>query len=280
MTSSEQIREQQRETWNKFSGGWKKHDDFVLEWLKPVGDKLIEDVDLKKGYVVLDAATGTGEPGISIARKVSGGKVIGTDVAKDMVTIAENKARNIGISNYEGRVCDESSMPFPDNYFDAVVCRFGVMYFPEPETAIRELVRVLKAGHKIALSAWAEPSKNPWATVASSIVNQALGIIPPAGNVPGIFRFSNPGALEAMFNQVGLRTVNQAEVKGELSFDSSEKYWEFIIDVIAPIATAIGKAPQNQQEEVKRAVMQSASKRSKDGKISFGWSAWVICGTK
>ena len=76
--ANEQVRDQQRNVWNTFSGGWKKQDDFVFEWLRPVGAKLIEQVGLRDGYVVLDAATGTGEPGLSAAALVGSGRVIGT----------------------------------------------------------------------------------------------------------------------------------------------------------------------------------------------------------
>ena len=280
MTSSEQIRDQQRETWNKFSVGWKKHDNLVFEWLRPVGDKLIENVELRAGYVVLDAATGTGEPGISAARKLGSGKVIGADVAANMLSIAEGKAKSMGILNYESRICNESSLPFPDGYFDAIMCRFGVMYFPQPETAVKELARVLKRSHKLALAAWAGPSKNTWATTATSVVNQALSLPPPAVDSPGLFRFSEPGTLTKLLTKAGLEHVAESEVKGELSFNSAESYWEFITDVVAPIAVALSKATPEQRDKIKNGVIESAKKNSDGNKLFFSWSAWVVNGTK
>ncbi len=280
-TTTNEIREQQRETWNKFSAGWKKRDSFVSHWLQPVGEKLLELARLREDSVVLDAATGTGEPGLTAATRVKKGRVIGSDIAGDMIKIAVEKARIAGIKNYEGRVCDESSLPFPNDYFDAVVCRFGVMYFPDTFAGVRELGRVLKPGGTVALSAWAEPQKNPWGATAARIVNQMLALPPPAGDAPGVFRCATPGALSTLLQQTGLRSVKEVEVSGKVLFDSPQHYWEFITDVVAPVANALAKVDQAKREEVKRAVIEAVRPYADERSIvSLGWSSWVASGVK
>ena len=278
--ASEQVRDQQRNVWNTFSSGWKKQDDFVFEWLRTVGAKLIEQAGVRDGYVVLDAATGTGEPGLSAAALVGSGRVIGTDISEQMVAIASAKARDKRISNYEAQVANESALPFSDGYFDAVECRFGVMYFPEPAVGVRELVRVLKPGRQIALAAWAEPGKNPWATTASRVVNELLALPAPPPDAPGIFRHAAPGALSSLLEQSGLHDIEVAEVTGEVTFESAEGYWEFITDVVAPIATALKNADAGQREAVKRAVLDAAAQNARDGRIPLAWSALIASGTK
>jgi ubiquinone/menaquinone biosynthesis C-methylase UbiE len=66
----EQIREQQKATWNKFSSGWRKWDGFTMEWLQPMGEEIVRSLQLKENDVVLDIAAGTGEPGLTIAGQV------------------------------------------------------------------------------------------------------------------------------------------------------------------------------------------------------------------
>ena len=66
-TKKLEVREQQRESWNKFAPGWQKWDSFTMRFLKPLGDAMIESVDFKETDNVLDIATGTGEPGLTIA---------------------------------------------------------------------------------------------------------------------------------------------------------------------------------------------------------------------
>ena len=84
-----EIRDQQKASWNKFSAGWKKWDTLMMDFLKPVGDAIIQSIDLKNSDTVLDIAAGTGEPGLTIASKVTSGKVVITDLSPDMLKIAE-----------------------------------------------------------------------------------------------------------------------------------------------------------------------------------------------
>ena len=57
----QEIREQQKATWNKFSPGWRKWDDFTMEFLRPMGEEIINALNLKDTNKVLDVAAGTGE---------------------------------------------------------------------------------------------------------------------------------------------------------------------------------------------------------------------------
>lgn len=86
------IREQQKESWNKFSPGWKKHDDFMMDFLKPMGDLIITELSIQPEDQVLDIAAGTGEPGLTIAMLASKGKVTATDLADQMLEIAKQNA--------------------------------------------------------------------------------------------------------------------------------------------------------------------------------------------
>ena len=98
-TQLEQIREQQKATWNKFSPGWRKWDDLTMEFLKPVGDEIIRFIKPKGNDLVLDVASGTGEPGLTIATMLPGGKVIMTDLAAGMLEVARENAAKRGIKN-------------------------------------------------------------------------------------------------------------------------------------------------------------------------------------
>ncbi len=280
MNTPEKIREQQRATWNKFSSGWKKWDGFVFDWLKPIGEKIIELADLKNGTLVLDVATGTGEPGLSAAARIGDGKIIGTDISEKMVGIANAKAKREGILNYKAQVADTSHLPFADRSFDAVICRFGVMYFPNPPTDVQELARVLKLGGRIALSAWTKPTKNPWATTPSRIIQEMLGLTPPPPDTPGVFRHSQSGVLEEMLRGAGLHDIKKKEVQGHIVFDTPEHYWEFVTDVIAPVAMALSQVDEETYEQGRATVTAAAASRRKGNRISFEWSAWVVTGTR
>src|SRR5579871_5214794 len=127
----EQIREQQKASWNKFSTGWRKWDDFTMAFLRPMGEEIIRGLQLKPTDNVLDIAAGTGEPGLIIAGIVTQGKVTLTDLSEDMLSIARDKASQMGLTNITTTVCDVCELPFADGSFDAISCRFGFMFFPD-----------------------------------------------------------------------------------------------------------------------------------------------------
>ncbi len=150
----EQIREQQEKSWNKFSSGWRKWDDLVMDFLKPVGNEIIRMIDPKGNIDVLDIASGTREPELTIASMLNGGKVRLSDVSENMLVIAYENAAKRGIHNIEIFACDACELPFEDNTFDAISCRFGFMFFPDMLLAAKEMIRVLKPGGRIATSVW------------------------------------------------------------------------------------------------------------------------------
>src|SRR5215217_8136322 len=106
------IREQQRTTWNKSSAGWKKWDELTLNSLQPYGDEIIRMLKPKGNDIVLDVAAGTGEPGLTIATMLNGGKVIITDLAEKMLDVARESANARGIKNIELVACNVSELLF------------------------------------------------------------------------------------------------------------------------------------------------------------------------
>ena len=129
--------EKQREAWNRYSAGWKKWDNLIMNLMRPVGDRMINILDLKGNENVLDVASGTGEPGLTMSKLLPEGRVTAIDLSENMAAIANEHAKLRGINNYQSQVCDASAMPFMDSSFDYVICRFGMMFFPDAVGTLR-----------------------------------------------------------------------------------------------------------------------------------------------
>lgn len=276
----EQIRNQQKESWNKFSAGWRKWDDLVMDFLKPMGDEIIRSLNPQKNDLILDVAAGTGEPGLTIASMLNGGKVILTDLAEDMLTIAQEIATQRGIDNIETRVCDVCELPFPDNTFDSISCRFGFMFFPDMLLAAKEMFRVLKSGGKIATSVWNIPEKNFWVTAIMGTINKNMELPAPPQGAPGMFRCAKNGLISDLFLQTGLKNISQIEVSGKLNCKTVDTYWAMQTEVGAPIVAALSKADNKMKEKIKREVYEKLNQKYPDGNIIIDSSALVIYGEK
>lgn len=281
MQTKEDVISVQKQAWNTFSGGWQKWDLFIQSWMGPVGEAIIDKAALKQGNRVLDTATGTGEPGLSAAKIVGSGEVVGTDVAEDMVAIAEENAKAQGITNYSAVAAATSDLPFEDNSFDAAISRFGVIFSPDVFADIKELMRVVKPGGNISAGVWAEPQKNNWATIIPKIINEIMNTTPPPSGSPGIFRCSQPDSLPTIMTEAGLRDVNKIEVTGEFTADSPEQYWGVMLDIAAPIVGALSKADESVAEEIHQKTLEALrADYMRDGQVVIPWSAWVVYGTK
>src|SRR5439155_5325472 len=107
------------------------------------------------GLDVLDLASGTGEPALTLAPLVlPGGTVTATDLLPEILAVAEEQAAQQGRANLRCGVADAGDLPFADASFDRVTCRFGVMFFPDVPRALREVCRVLRPGGRAAFTAW------------------------------------------------------------------------------------------------------------------------------
>ncbi len=274
------IREQQKATWNKFSPGWKKWDDMTMDFLQPMGDEIIQQLRLKDTDVVLDVAAGTGEPGLTIAAMVKSGKVIISDLADDMLVVAHENARRKGIKNVEFLACDVCELPFEDNTFDAISCRFGFMFFPDMLLAAKEMVRVLKPGGRIATAVWNGPEGNFWVTATMGSINKNMELPAPPAGAPGIFRCAKDGLIADLFAEAGLRNISQKEVTSKMDCGTADTYWGFMTDVVAPVVAALGKADDATKARIKSEVYQSVTDKYPEGNVLIPASALVISAEK
>ncbi len=276
----EEIREQQKLSWNKFSQGWKKWDNLTMDFLAPVGKAIIALIKPSGTEVILDIAAGTGEPGLTIASMLNGGKVIITDLAEDMLTIAKENAVSRGINNIETIACDVCNLPFADNSFDAVSCRFGFMFFPDLQIAANEIVRVLKPGGRVATAVWNIPEKNFWVTAMMGTINKNMELPAPQPGAPGMFRCCKPGLMKEIFENAGLKNIKEKEIPTTLNSGTIDTYWNMMTEVGAPIVAALSKADEPMREKIKKEVYELLGRHYTEGNVEIDASAIVINAVK
>lgn len=280
MPRADEMRDQQRQTWDRFSGGWTKWDDLVLKMLEPVGIEMIRSLALRDDGRHLDIAAGTGEPGLSIAALVPRGRVVLTDLSAGMLAAASANARARGLTHVELRECGVDALPFGDASFDTISCRFGFMFFPDIPGAVAELLRVLRPGGRISAAVWAEPPGNPWATIAMAAISSEVEAAAPAPDAPGLFRFAAPDAIAGEFRDAGMRDVVESDVRGSLDPGSAEDYWSFITEVVAPVAAGLAAAGESARDRIRTAALEQVRSFEDDGTPSLPIHARCITGTK
>jgi len=280
MPSGDAIRDAQRTTWAELSVGWEKWDSVIMDQLGPVGAAMIERLDIAEDQHHLDIAAGTGEPGLSVARLSPKGRVVLTDLVPEMLEIATRRAEAQGIANIETQVCSADDLPFDDATFESVSVRFGYMFFPDVVKATAEFARVLEPGGRLCSSVWVKPEDNPWTTIAMHAIATETVVAPPDPDGPSMFRFAAAGQVSALYEDAGLREVDEWDVDVELVTSSPAEYWTMISEHVSLAVAALQQVEEPARERIRATAMAGVSAFENDGKVRVPGVARCIVGTK
>ena len=280
MPSADDVREGQRAAWAALSAGWEKWDSVIMDQLGPVGAAMIERLDIAGDQQHLDIASGTGEPGLTIAALAPKGRVMLTDLSAPMLEVAARRASAQGAVNVETRVCSADDLPFDDATFDSVSVRFGYMFFPDMARATAEFVRVLKPDGRLCSSVWIRPDENPWTSIAMQAIATETVIPPPDPDRPNMFRCAAPGYVSALYEGAGLHEVEAWDVPVELVTQSPAQYWEMISDHVSLAVAALRAVDDAARERIREVAEVAVSRYETDGEVRVPGVARCIVGTK
>ncbi|MDQ3562433.1 MAG: class I SAM-dependent methyltransferase, partial [Thermoproteota archaeon] len=183
------FKAEQRLLWDNAARGWQACWETIERGAQKVSDKIVGLSEIKPGDKVLDIATGIGEPAVTAARKVMpSGKVIATDLSPQMLAIAKTRATLLGLDNImEFREMDGEKLDFPDSdaKFDAVLSRWGLMFFPNLPAALGRIRQLLTPKGRISAAVWSNASKVPLLDLAFSTVRKQINTPAPPPGAPG-----------------------------------------------------------------------------------------------
>ncbi len=276
------IKEQQRQDWGRAASGWRKNDARLVETTAPVTRRLLELAGLAPGHRVLDIACGTGEPALPAAEVVGPqGYVLGTDLSEEMLAVAREKAKARGLTNIEFRVVDGEEIDVEPASFDAVLCRWGIMFMPEPLRCLRQAHRALKPGGRIAVAVWGPPERNPFFTVPMGVLMKYIEVPPPRPGAPGVFAFADRDRLAAALGEAGFSDIQIDEMELPMAvFNSGQEFWQYTRELATPIAALVAQLPPALQQSVGEEVAMAAARGAPAGKVALSGCPLFASGRK
>ena len=280
---STSVKEREHAGWSHVASGWAKHDEHLKLWQSVVSEKMLAVTNVSPGQRVLDIASGTGEPAIPAAERVGPtGSVLGTDFVPGMLAAARDKAAKKGLGNIEFKQVDGEQLEVPDGSFDVVLCRWGIIFMPDPAACLRHAYAALKPGGRIAVAAWAPPDKNPWASVPMSVLRRHLEFPAPPPGAPGLFAFADPNRLRSVHEEVGFTDVVVEPVALEkCEFSDGASFFTYMRELAAPIAALMAQAPPAKHQEIERDISSAVEVfRTKSGTLLVPGVSWVAHGRK
>lgn len=214
--------------WQTAAEAWYRWSSTLNEWLGNATDKMLDMANIGNGHRVLDIAAGAGEQSITAAKKVGpSGYVLATDLSSNILEFAKQMAQQAGLKNIETKVMDGENLTLEDESFDAVISRVGLIYFPDQQKALKEMLRVLKKGGKVAAIVYSTPEKNKFFSVPVSIIRNRAKLPPPLPGQPGPFSLGAEGVIEKAFTQAGFINVKSALVDSPLMLPSAKECVRF-----------------------------------------------------
>lgn len=268
--------------WSETAPYWEKHRAVIREMFAPVTQALVEAAQIRRRNHVLDVATGPGEPALTIAEMVGAeGKVVGIDAVPEMVEAARREAQRLQLRNASFAVAQADLLPAQTNTFDAVVSRFGIMFFPSPGGAAREVLRVLRPEGRMALAVWHFADKNPFHYVISRILDRYVESPPLPPDAPDAFRYAEPGKLAAILADAGVAEVSERVLEFSVRAPvSPEEFWVLRSEMSERLRSRLAKIPQEQMKEVKRQALEAFREYFVNGAVTMPAQVLIVTGSK
>jgi ubiquinone/menaquinone biosynthesis C-methylase UbiE len=204
------------------------YDASPLSFWDYFGSRTIELASLPNGSRVLDVCCGTGASALPAAETVGPtGKVIGVDLAEELLVLARTKATQRRLTNIEFEVGDMLAMRFPVASFDAAVCVFGIFFVPDMTTAVSELWSRVRPGGKLAVTTWGpnlfEPANDAfWRSVKDVRPDLYKGFNPWD-------RIDDPASLTMILNEAGIASAKIIAENRLHPIRSPDDWWTIVL---------------------------------------------------
>lgn len=269
--------------WRGSAPFWEKHRDIIRGMFTPITQALIEDAEIGTQDSVLDVATGPGEPALSVAPVVGpDGKVCGVDAIHGMIAAARTEAQRLGLKNAKFDVAFADDLPFAANTFDAAISRFGVMFFPSPVDGVRETLRVLKPGRKLAFAVWHFAERNPFHSALSRVMDRYVDSPPLEPDALDAFRFAPRGKLLKVFSEAGVAASSERllQFKIEAAAVSVEDFWNLRREMSEKLSEKFATLSEKLKLKVTQEMLSSLAEYSTANGMSFPAEVLIVSGSK
>lgn len=263
--------------WNDAGGQvWAEMQGLMDRLNGPVGEILAARADPAPGARVLDVGCGAGATTLDMARRVSAsGSCVGVDVAAPLLDLARRRAVGEGVANAAFVQADAQVHDFEPGAFDAIVSRYGVMFFADPDAAFANLRRAAAPGGTLTFVCWRGPEENPMSLEPLEAAAPFLPDLPRTpGDGPGRFAFADPERVRGVLDRGGWRetAITPVDVPTPLSLDE--------LLILSLRMGLLGPLLRDQAEDVRARVGEAVAERlrrhARDGVVEMTAACWLV----
>lgn len=261
--------------WDRAGRVWVEQQELLDRLFAPIAEAVVDRADLRNGEHVLDVGCGAGATTFAAAWRVGpSGRSVGVDISAPLVELARRRAGEAGLEGVTFQLADAQTEAFPPG-FDALVSRFGVMFFPDPVAAFVNLRRALKPGGRLAFACWRGPEDNPISEVPLRAAAPFLTELPAfERNAPGRFGFADPDRVRGVLAESGWRDV-AIEALDDPTPVSADELLTMSVR-IGPLNPILGALDEAAREPIRAAVARALEPYIENGVARMNSACWLV----
>jgi SAM-dependent methyltransferase len=268
--------------WNNAAEAWHRWGTLLSRWLGPATETMLDMAGVTHGSRVLDVAAGAGEQTLTAARRVGpAGHVLATDISPVILEYAERSFQLAGLDNVsthaiDGECLDELHVA----PFDAVICRVGLIYFPDQQKALHGMRANLRAGGKVAAMVYSKAECNGFFSVPVSIIRRRAQLPPPLAGQPGPFSLGQPEVLEEAIAAAGFRDIRIEKIGAPVRVATAAECLQFEQESFGALHQMLGSLSDTEKDEAWEEIEQALQQFEAGHQFEGPCEMLIAVGTK
>lgn len=249
--------------------------------LAPVDEPLLRALRLDAPYRIAELGCGGGGTALSLLRQAPAGSVVhGYDISPALIEAArERTAPGERAINFE--IADVATTR-PEQPYDRLLSRFGVMFYDDPPAAFSNLRHWLAPAGRFAFAAWARPSDNPWMTILRDVVAEVVDVPSPDPEAPGPFRYADADKLLQLLTRAGFAELEVQSWHGALAVGGGLPAAEaanFALSAFS-LGELLAEAGDEALAQARRSLAARLVPREQGGKVMMDASVHIFTGAR
>ena len=286
--NTQRPNQKQFQDWNGVIGErWTTHQDSLDALLQAHADAVLAAARLQPGERVIDIGCGCGVTTLAAAASVgSQGLALGVDISAIMLNRAGERARSSGST---ARFVEaDASISIPEGGpFDAMISRFGVMFFEDPTAAFTNLLKMLRENGRLVFVCWRAAVENIWMTLPLDAARPALPPMTPSlPDAPGPFAFARRERIANILADAGFSEIEITPQDVMMTLATGATAAEAAALAVTrsvqmgPLAAALRDQPMDRREAALALVQAKLESVATPSGIVLPAATWIVTARK
>lgn len=248
--------------------------------LAPVDEPLIRALRLDAPASIAEIGCGGGGTTLEISRRAPAGSVVhGFDISPALIEVARTRLESTERA-IRFEIADVATTA-PEQPYDRLVSRFGVMFFDDPPAAFANLSRWLAPDGRFAFAVWGPLAENPWMTHLREVVREIIDVPPSDPTAPGPFRYAEAGPLLRLLEGAGFGDLAVCDWRGTLPVGGeleAADAADFALAAFSSFGELLAAAGDEAQAAAREALTARFSRQQRDGAVWMDACVHLITG--